>query len=254
MHMFIIFLAQQYVNAQDCCHAQAYWHSNDQAQLFLHGGRCPPWKPPSYPMDAPPPYTEADAQRAELVAAASSSGTSADFVASALRSSFSGPSHDNGSPDTGHFRVGHARNDSLGEASARLTANEEAGPSRDHHSVPARLGPLAVQLLPSGPTNSEELRDQIQRQRLSLTAHTTRTLPRPASLQPSAGDCAGRANSGHTLPRIASPGSAGDCADELADESCHMRRTADMPRQTEGNHKEESDGQSANVRWVFVTT
>ncbi|XP_018019543.1 uncharacterized protein LOC108676009 [Hyalella azteca] len=181
--------AQQYVNAQDvaCCHPAAYWHNNDQAHLFL---QSPHWKPPSCIIDAPPPYTEADAQRAARSAAFAPGALSS--VPSSAPPSYSGPAppnlqllNDNRavnpvssatafSVNSLNRRVDAVSRDS---PSALATRRDSEGGAGGSGLPPASLGPLAVQLLPAA-ANSAELREQIQRQRRNLTDHSTRSLPR----------------------------------------------------------------------------
>lgn len=167
-------------------------------------------------MDAPPPYTEADAQRAQLVATSSSSSTG---HTSRPAPSSATPSYTDvvatGSTDaaTSSSRLDHVgmRHQGVEEVT------RDGGWHSRTHSGPVSLGPLAVQLLPTGPgiTSNSDLRDQIQRQRLNLTDHTTRTLPHsavtddrvkidpcsdyPSNVRESCNEMSGKIN---TLPRV----------------------------------------------------
>ena len=75
----------------------------------------------------------------------------------------------------------------MSEVSNRHLRTHSGSHVRSHsgsHGMPVGLGPLAVQLLPTGPglASTSDLREQIQRQRQNLTDHTTRTLPHPANV------------------------------------------------------------------------
>ncbi|KAF2350999.1 hypothetical protein FHG87_018244 [Trinorchestia longiramus] len=189
--------AQQYVNAQDvaCCHPAAYWHTSDQAALFL---QSPHWKPPSCVIDAPPPYTEADAQRA-AARAVFSNGVVTSMPSSAPPS-YSGPvpSLPFSPPDgrgvvlpvtsLNHHHVPQDTSRDVLCSPTETRPSDSASPGGGGHLPPASLGPLAVQLLPAA-SNSADLREQIRRQRRNLTDHNTRSLPR-ATLPPPGGTSA----------------------------------------------------------------